>query len=154
MPFCPNCGAEIEGGVSFCPYCGGQVAAPQQPQIQMPEPPAAPEPPVDQFYPQQAPQQNYSQPYQQPAYQQNYSQPYQEEVTPVATGGLIAWSIITILLCWILGIAALVQTIGINRATTVAEQQKKMNGARTCCIIGTVVGLIVNIVYFVAAYGS
>ena len=149
MPFCPNCGAEIESGVSFCPYCGGQTTAPGNTQSQMPEPPAAPEPPVDQFYP-QAPQQDYSQPNQQPVYPQNYSQPVQEQVTPVPTGGLIAWSIITILLCWILGIVALVQTIGINKATTVAEQQKKISTARTCCIIGTVVGIL-SIIGSVAA---
>ncbi len=36
MPYCPNCGAEIESGISFCPYCGGQVKAPEKPQIEMP----------------------------------------------------------------------------------------------------------------------
>ena len=152
MPFCPNCGAEIDAGVSFCPYCGGQVAqASQQPQEQQPftgyQPPAAPEPPVQQFYPQPNDQQNYSQPYQQ-AY------PASQQVEPVATGGLIAWSIITILLCWILGIAALIQTIGINKCATVEEQQKKMSTARTLCIVGTVVGLIVNIIYIVAQLNS
>ena len=35
MPFCPNCGAEINAGISFCPYCGGRVgSAPEKQLIQ------------------------------------------------------------------------------------------------------------------------
>jgi len=136
MPFCPNCGAEIESGISFCPYCGGPVKEPEKPQVQMPESPAAPEPPVQEFYPQPAEQSSYSQPYQQPI------NPSYEPVTPVATGGLLAWSIITLLLCTIPGIVAIVQTVGINKCTTVEAQQKKMSSARVWCIVGTILGIL------------
>ena len=136
MPFCPNCGAEIERGISFCPYCGGPVKEPEKPQVQMPEPPAAPEPPVQEFFPQPAEQPSYSQPYQQPI------NPSYEPVPPVATGGLLAWSIITLLLCTIPGIVAIVQTVGINKCTTVEAQQKKMSSARVWCIVGTILGIL------------
>ncbi len=63
--FCPNCGTQVQNGVSFCPNCGagmaqgqGQqyAAPPQQPQYQQPQQPQ----------------------YQQPQYQQTPQQPYQQ----------------------------------------------------------------------------
>ncbi len=32
MPFCPNCGTQVEDGKRFCPNCGTQVGAPAAPQ--------------------------------------------------------------------------------------------------------------------------
>lgn len=63
-------------------------------------------------------------------------------VQPYATGGLIAWSIITLLLCTIPGIVALVQTCGINKCTTVPDQEKKIKSAKIWCIVGTVLGVL------------
>ncbi len=36
MPYCPNCGANLEKEVTFCPYCGApqKAAQPQQPKTQ------------------------------------------------------------------------------------------------------------------------
>ena len=99
-----------------------------------------PAPAQNQTYSQQgAGQSNYQQGPAQPTYQQtNWNAP----IAPIPTGGLLAWSIITILLCTIPGIVALVNTLGINKATTVEEQQKKMSAARLWCIIGTVLGIL------------
>ncbi len=91
---------------------------------------------MQEYYPSPAEQQSYSQPYQQPV------RPSYEPVPPAATGGLVAWSIITLLLCTIPGIVALVQTVGVNKCITVEEQQKKMSSARTWCIIGTILGIL------------
>lgn len=115
--FCPNCGNNCPDNVNNCPNCGHAFAqqAPQQPQYQ-------------------APQQPYGQaPY---GYQPfNNDPPIQE-----STGGLLAWSIITLLLCTIPGIVALVMTTGINKCATRSEQVKKMSNAKTWCLVGTILG--------------
>ena len=74
-------------------------------------------------------------------------------MTPYASGGLIAWSIVCLLLCLIPGIVALVNAIGINKATTVEEQQKKVKTTKTWCIIGTILGVI-SLIYTLATRGS
>ncbi len=56
------------------------------------------------------------------------------------TGGMIAWSIVTLLLCTIPGIVALVQTCGINSCATRMEQEKKLSNAKAWNIVGTVLG--------------
>lgn len=76
------------------------------------------------------------------------------EVQPYATGGLVAWSIITLLLCLIPGIVALVQTTGINSCTTPELQAQKIRSAKTWCIVGTVlgvIGLILEVILIVAS---
>ena len=65
-----------------------------------------------------------------------------QSVTPVATGGLLAWAIISILLCTIPGIVALVKVLGINNSATVEEQQQKLSSAKTWCIVATVLGIV------------
>ena len=40
------------------------------------------------------------------------------------------------------GIVAIVQTVGINKCTTVEAQQKKMSSARVWCIVGTILGIL------------
>lgn len=57
-------------------------------------------------------------------------------------GGLIAWSILSLLLCLIGGIVALVQACGINNCTTVEAQKKKISSAKTWCIISTIWGAL------------
>ena len=121
MSTCPYCGSELAPGSRFCGSCGAAVSdAPAQ-------------------QPQQPQQQYYQEPQQQQYYQQQY---YQQPVTPVATGGLLAWSIITLLLCTIPGIVAIVKTSGINKAVTVEDQEARMKSARTWCIVGTVLGVL------------
>lgn len=66
----------------------------------------------------------------------------QYSVPPYATGGLLAWSIIVLLLCTIPGIVALVQTTKINKCATVEEQAKKIHSAKVWCIVGTVLGVL------------
>ena len=53
MPFCANCGTEVNQGVRFCPNCGVQTQAPGaqaqtpvQPQQQSYQPSAAPQPQI------------------------------------------------------------------------------------------------------------
>ncbi len=137
MMNCPNCGAPIEENVKFCPNCGGQVF---QPQATQPVEPVQPVQPVQPPQAPQPPQMNYDQaPYNQAPV---YGQSYQPPVPDYPNGGLIAWSVITLLLCTIPGIVALVQTLGINKCFTVEEQQKKISAAKTWCIVGTVLGVL------------
>ena len=129
--------------------------APAAPEIPVPADPAAPEvqasvqpeapvpeltidPPQPDF---SAPQPTYTP--QQPAFtppQPGYNTA--QSVTPVATGGLLAWAIISILLCTIPGIVALVKVLGINNSATVEEQQQKLSSAKTWCIVATVLGIV------------
>ena len=72
-------------------------------------------------------------------------QPVQRRPTVYPTGGLIAWSIITLLLCTIPGIVGLVQTCGINNAPTYEMQQQKISSAKTWNTVGTVLGALLVI---------
>lgn len=84
--------------------------------------------------------------------QQAYGQqPYYPPVQPYATGGLIAWSIITLLLCTIPGIVALVKTTSINSALTPEDQAQRIKSAKTWCIVGTVLGVLAVILYAIGA---
>lgn len=56
------------------------------------------------------------------------------------TGGLMAWSIITLLLCTIPGIVGLVKTTQINKCTSGAEQKKAISSAKTWNIVGSALG--------------
>lgn len=161
MPFCPNCGAQNTVGVKFCTNCGNPLQAQEQP---------APQPSYN-AYSQPAPAEQtpqytgYSQPYagaqsaynaqdsyNAPNYQSQPAQPMQY-VPPVETGGLLAWSIITLLLCTIPGIVAISQTSKVNKCYTVEEQQKKLSSAKTWCIIGTVLGALSLIGYIAGNLG-
>ena len=158
MAFCTSCGAQNEDSSKFCVYCGAKLGGeePVQPEQQPAQPDPEPvlnERPPEHIYQSPGPQPS-AQPSAQPTYQQpSYQQPTQDvfqqgmfqggqPVAPIATGGLLAWSIVTILLCLIPGIVALVKTLGINKAATAEEQQKKYNSAKTWCIIGTVLGIL------------
>lgn len=111
MVFCNNCGASNPDGTMTCTRCGAPLQAPvQQGSYQAMDPMRA------------AP----------------YAMPPKPE--PVPTGGLIAWAIITLLLCTIPGIVALVNASGINSAMTVEEQQKKISTTKTWCLVGTILG--------------
>lgn len=147
MPFCTNCGAENPRENKFCSECGNPmpvIEAPTPPEpvifseVEEPAPAVepAPQPPV---YTQPAQSASSYTPPQDPS-AQPYDPVMPQAVEPAATGGLLAWSIVTLLLCLIPGIVALVQTLGINKCATVEEQKKKMDSARLWCIIGTVLG--------------
>ena len=117
------------------------AAAPQAP-VTAPEAPAAaaPQAPVVPELTFNAPQPTYTP--QQPDFTApQYQQPTQAPA-PVATGGLLAWSIVTILLCWIPGLVALLNVLRINKCATAEEQAKRISQAKLWCIIGTVLGVI------------
>lgn len=131
--FCSNCGTNCPDNVNNCPNCGAPVGQPQQPYGQ--------------------PQQPYGQ---QPYGQQPYGQQPYGYNPPIkySTGGMIAWSIVTLLLCTIPGIVALVQTCGINNCATRAEQEKKLSSAKIWNIVGTCLGglyLLLTIIGMAAA---
>ncbi len=135
MAFCPNCGSQLPEGSNHCPNCGAPVTPPADVQTDNTQ------------YQQQDPfspadnQQSYSQYNQQPYSQ--YNQPYTQAPLPqVPTGGLMAWAIITLLLCTIPGIVAIVKVSGINKCTTVEEQQNKIKSAKIWCTVGTVLGIL------------
>ena len=64
--------------------------------------------------------------------QQGAASPYYQPPVPrYSTGGLVAWGIITLLLCTIPGIVALVKVGNINNARTVEEQQQAVSNVKT-----------------------
>lgn len=85
-----------------------------------------------------------------------YYQGFQQPAKPadVPNGGLIAWSIITLLLCRILGIFALINATQINKCATVQDQQKKISTTKTFCLIGTILGAIATIFYVIYYAGT
>ena len=145
MKYCPYCGTANPDQNMICEACGAQLINTEN------ENAAATE---QQPY-QQPVQQPYQQPYQQPV-QQTYQQPAQQTYQPVyqpyqqtqstaprySNGGLIAWSVITILLCTIPGVIAMINACQINSCATVEQQESKIKTARTCCLIGTILGVI------------
>lgn len=133
MAKCSYCGAENPEGSKFCSECGAPMAAPAN---------AAPE---------------FSTP--QPAYvppENPYGAAQFNPPVQLPTGGLLAWAIISILLCMIPGIVALVQVLGINSAATAEQQQQRLSSAKTWCTVATVLGVLSLIVNIIAAvfYGA
>ena len=119
--------------MKYCPYCGAQN---EDNAVYCPNCGANLAQPVSQS--------NYTPPAD-PTY--NYAPPRPE---PYSNGGLIAWSIITLLLCTIPGIVALVKACKINKATTVEIQEETIRSCKTWNIVGTVLGAISIIVSLVA----
>ena len=159
MAVCTHCGAVNSDDSKFCTSCGAPlpqatapVAAAAAAAAAIPEVPAEPAIPAQPQAPVpeltfDAPQPTYTPPQapeapQQPVYTQQPNYGAAQQVTPVSTGGLLAWAIISILLCTIPGIVALVKVLGINNSVTVEEQQKKLSSAKTWCIIATVLGAL------------
>lgn len=160
MANCPYCGSNIPDNTENCPNCGAILLAPQNTQgnmqQQVPQQAQPMQQEMQQPYGQQPQQdfgqQNYGQQPQQNFGQQGYGQPqggyypqnnfYNQMPAPYSTGGLLAWSIVSILLCTIPGIVALVNTVNINKAQTYEEQQQKIAAAKRWCIIATVLGVI------------
>ena len=126
MAFCTNCGSELPENSNHCPNCGAPVT---------PGPAGQPDGAS-------SPQDFNNPAYSQQPYAYN-SQPYMQDPVPqVPTGGLLAWSIITLLLYTIPGIVALVNVTKINKCTTIDEQQQKIKNAKIWCTVGTVLGIL------------
>ena len=145
MTECPHCGAIVADGTNNCPSCGAPLS--QQPQYDQQnqynqQPQYGQQPQYNQYnqQPQYGQQNQYNQYNQQPYQGYNYSMP--QYVQPVSTGGLIAWSIVTLLLCTIPGIVALIYATKINKATTVAEQEQTIKTTKTWCLVGTILGVL------------
>lgn len=108
------------------------------------------QPTYDTTFEQAAPSQDptYSQPV--PGRNTTYGQPgpgtpqaaWQPPVAPIPTGGIVAWAVVTLLLCTIPGVIALVYALSINKAPSVEVQQKKAKYAKIWCTIGTVIGVL------------
>ena len=69
-------------------------------------------------------------------------------------GGLLAWAIISILLCLFPGIVALLNVLRVNKCATVEEQQRALSQARTWCIVATVLGVLYLIYTIVTGGGA
>ncbi|MBQ9156493.1 MAG: zinc-ribbon domain-containing protein [Eubacterium sp.] len=113
MNTCPNCGTTVQDEINVCPNCG-TILEEDQPVKE----------PADRYVHTHDPVKNYG------------------SVEPYATGGLMAWSIITLLFCTIAGAVAIYTTTQINKAETLEEQQKKIKQAKIWCAVGTVLGVL------------
>jgi uncharacterized membrane protein len=85
--------------------------------------------------------------------QQPYNQGYNygpQYVQPVSTGGYIAWAIITLLLCTIPGVVALIYATKINKSISVQEQEQNIKTTKTWCLVGTILGVLAVIGTIVA----
>lgn len=138
MAYCQHCGSSVPDGSSFCTNCGAPLKDQSSPNNSN----------TSSSY-----NNSYSNGYNNSYSNNSYGsapqgyQPYSAPVVPAySTGGLMAWSIITLLLCTIPGIVAIVKTTQINKATTVEEQQKTISSAKTWCIVGTILGILAVIV--------
>ena len=138
MALCPKCGADNAEGAKFCTECGAPLLVAD---AMGTEPQSAYTPPVN---PNPDPQPVYTPP------ENPYGTPQYTPPAPRPTGGLIAWAIISILLCTIPGIVALVQALGINSAPTAEAQAQKAASAKTWCIVSTVLGVILIVINIIA----
>ena len=134
MIFCPNCGSQLNDDDAFCPNCGAPIS-------QQNTQPAEPAQTVQYTQPAQPVQ------YTQPAYGQSF---VPQRADHYDNGGLIAWSIITLLLCTIPGIVALVKATKINGLVTPDEQAKLIKDTKTWCTVGTILGVLAVIVSVIA----
>ena len=131
MATCPYCGTDNSPQDAYCRSCGAPL--PKQPQAQ--QPPVSNNVGGQQYY---------------TAGQPNPGAPNMG-FTPVpeyANGGLIAWSVVTLLFCTIPGVIALINAVAINKCATVEEQRKKISTTKTCCIVGTILGALWFFFYF------
>ncbi len=172
MVFCAQCGTASEDGSKFCSGCGAPLPQPEvsaaaaavaipevpapapevpvsAPEAPAPEAPAPEAPAPEASAPEltfDAPQPVYTPPqpvYSQPQTAQTHSQPiYAETVPTYASGGLVAWAAVSILLCLIPGVVALINALGINNCATVEEQQKRIANTKTWCIVATALGAL------------
>ena len=141
MALCPKCGADNAEGTKFCSECGSPLLIAKAPEPEAPAP--------------SAPELNAQQPvYTAP--ENPYGAAQYTAPTPRPTGGLIAWAIISILLCMIPGIVGLVQALSVNSAPTAEEQQRKISSAKTWCLVATILGVLGLVLYVLAIvfYGA
>lgn len=140
MKVCSYCGTSNPDQNMICEACGAQL---EQQELNEEQTQNA----VTVTY--QAPANPYQVQQNNPSYPN--LQPQQGARTPkYASGGLIAWAIITLLLCTIPGIIALVYAGGINNCATAEQQNKKIASAKLWCTIGTILGVIALIVNLVS----
>ena len=156
MPFCTNCGAEIQAGSKFCVYCGqAQSGGSDVPAGTVSGAPAdgysaysAPADPYAQGAPAQGSAYGGSD-YSYggaPGYNPDYTRNATSAVEPVNTTGLMIWSVVTFLLSLIPGLIAVSLTRKINKCDTVEQQQKTIRNVKIWCIIGDVLGVIVLLI--------
>lgn len=139
MKICSNCKATLQDNACFCPSCG------------LPVQPVAEQPGFAKQ--QQAPYQAYNNPVQTPAM----------AASKRTNGGMLAWSIICIVLgafislpACILGIVATVKTCGAAKSDFPSEEQAMLKTAQTLNIAATIimaVMLLLTIIAFVLFSG-
>ncbi len=151
MAFCKNCGLELDEGTGFCPNCGTKQA-----------PATAQNDTAAQNDAQAQNNTNSDQNFgtvnegaaPQPGFDPNsFSAPIPPKASGVLNVAQLVWAIINLLCCCTpLGIAALILTVMAKDAPTAEEEAKKLKTAKTCNIIGTVGGVVIEILVFVLTF--
>lgn len=151
MNNCPKCGSPLPEGVKFCPTCSydlgkqNETAANTAPTESYVKAASDSQQPNNNIPPQGYNAQPYQQP---PAYTPYPAAP--NNGNPKNYTGLLVWSIINLICCCLpLGIVGLVFTITSKNEMTPEAQEKKLKNAFICNIIGTIVGFIFEIIYFI-----
>ena len=128
MAFCKNCGAELDEGAKFCASCGTAQAEEEKATTE------------------NAAEEKVEIP--------EYVAP---DMPPKASGVLnvaqLVWSIINIIMCCMpLGVVALIFTITAKDAPSTEEEAKKLKTAKTCNLIATIGGVVINVLLFVFSF--
>ena len=126
MKTCPYCGEENRDQNEVCASCGGYLSDSGK---------------IVEYQ------------YKLPTYGSNSRDSYTKKIAYYPNGGLIFWSIITCLLCTFFGVFALVNAASINNCVSPTVQEHRITVSRTCNTIGTILGVILLILYIsTAAY--
>lgn len=152
MNTCPNCNTVLQENDRFCPNCGVAINAAPQPQTQpQPQPQAQPQP--QQSVP------NYTAP---PVQQPFAAAPYPAPNFRKVNGGMLAWSIINIVLgvlfgipTLVLGIVATTKTNAAAKAMTDYEEQAMLKTAKTLNLVASILaGVMLMLTIVVLIVGS
>ena len=139
--YCTYCGSQVDDNHKFCTNCGAPLNEQKQPAQETNNAPVYQEPAH------QAPV------YQQPAVRPDYDvsqlygvyPPVAQQVPQYPATGLIIWSAICIVLCFLPGIIAFTNAYRINKSISVEQQMKRIKSAKGWATAATIIAVLMFI---------